>query len=280
MKFARISLATLLAVLIAGLYVGLTVWSFTNQDRLIEKFAPADEVAIGRQYIDLLRSKKISEIETTLDPTVKNSATRSAIERAAALFPAQAPRRTKLVGYHWDTSNSETNYDVAYELVYRHTWLFIVVSFKKNNDGIILESAEVQPLTDSLEHMNALNSGHKRLGQYLMALTTLAVGVFVIATLFICARTPTVRHKWLWMILICIGVVQFSMNWTTGEYSVEILSFHVPASGMSQAGSYSPWMFFFTVPAGAVVFLLRRGRLMQSKEPAVDVVPLATSGTA
>lgn len=85
--------------------------------------------------------------------------------------------------------------------------------------------------------------------------------VFVISVLAACLRTRIAKRKWLWMIFIALGFVQFTFNWTTGGLGVQPVSMLLFGAGFVRAGPYGPLILQLAIPVGAIVFLAKRRSL-------------------
>jgi hypothetical protein len=77
----------------------------------------------------------------------------------------------------------------------------------------------------------------------------------------VCARTRLAKRKWLWLVFVALGVVQFQFNWTTGAWGIQPLAFLLLGAGYTQAGPVAPLVFTLAFPLGALVFLARRKAL-------------------
>jgi hypothetical protein len=67
------------------------------------------------------------------------------------------------------------------------------------------------------------------------------------------------KHRWLWVLFICIGAGQVSMNGATGAIGVMPISIQLFGSGATWSGSaFEPWIFSLSLPVGALVFWVTR----------------------
>jgi hypothetical protein len=73
-------------------------------------------------------------------------------------------------------------------------------------------------------------------------------------------RTKMPGRKWPWVLFVALGFGQLAVNWTTGEWALNLLSVQV-FSASATAAPYGPWILAVSLPVGAIVFLLRRRAL-------------------
>ena len=90
-----------------------------------------------------------------------------------------------------------------------------------------------------------------------------AVPVLIVWSLIRWIKTPMRSFKWLWIIFILVGFCVLSLNWSTGEVAIQIVTIRVPVVTPGRAGPYAPWTLTVSVPLGAIVFLLWRGALVR-----------------
>src|SRR5712692_9790961 len=81
----------------------------------------------------------------------------------------------------------------------------------------------------------------------LMLSTTLAFAISVYAFVQ-CWRTPGLERKWLWALFTLVGFCAFSLNWTTGGFNVNPLSFNLFSAGAVRDGFVGPWVITFAFP--------------------------------
>jgi hypothetical protein len=66
------------------------------------------------------------------------------------------------------------------------------------------------------------------------------------------------KRKWLWLIFIALGLFQFHLNWTTGAWNLQPLSFLLLGAGFTKAAPAAPLILSVAFPLGAILFLARR----------------------
>lgn len=185
------------------------------------------------------------------------------------MFPKETPTITNLVGYNINYSSSEgTRNYLTYQLGYRSKWLLVYVAWRELPGGAReLITLKANPITQSLQETNAFSFRHASGRHFLFLCAALLVALFILTTLLVCIQTKIARRKWLWILIVLVGVVQFSINWTTGEAWTSPIAFLLLGSSAITASAYSPWIISFTIPAGAILFWFKRKSITRAVTP-------------
>ena len=96
---------------------------------------------------------------------------------------------------------------------------------------------------------------------YLVFAACIAVPAFILVALVVCIRSR-IRRKWLWIIFILLGFVQFRFDWATGHFEIQPISFALFGASAFRPSPYAPWILGFAIPVGAIIFLVSRRRLL------------------
>ena len=236
-----------------------------DKQATFDKFVPKDEAEFSKRFLSLFVSKDFAEIEQLLDPSLRGPTTRTALQQVADQFPQQAPKEIQILGANTVTSSERTTYDFTLQYVSPDKWLLASVVLQKQGGHTLVTGVHVNPLKTSLQQINAFTLQGKGLIHYMFLVLAVAVPVFVLGVLVLCIRTQVPRRKWLWVLFIILGFVQFSLNWTDGTVNVMALSFLLFGAGFFQAGPAAPYILTVALPIGAMLFLMkRRGWVAQS----------------
>jgi hypothetical protein len=238
---------------------------------LIEKFANPEKVKIARGYIDRLIAGDFDGLAAELDPGLRSGKEIEQLKAMQAMIPKGTPTVTELVGYyvHYNTSG-QTRYNVSHQFGYDGKWIVAsTVWGEKGSAPREILGLTVTPLAMSLQELNAFSFRRAGLLHYFFLAAAIAVPSFILVMLIQCARTKLPRRKWLWIIFILVGFVQFSLNWSTGGTEVKPLYFQLFGAGAVSDGLYAPWILSISVPVGAIAFWFKRRRLLLQAPPVV-----------
>jgi hypothetical protein len=248
----------------------LIVFSGCNQnnDSLINKFTPPEDEAIATNYIALLRQNKFEPIEKDLDPSLKSAITQDTLTKMAAAIPPQDPVSVKVIGAQQFRDPNFYRINLSFEYQFPSKWLLINVATQKKGGVSTIIGFNVYPLSNSLENINRFTLAGKSFIQYVTLAFAVLIPLFTLYALVLCIRTKMEKRKWLWMIFILIGIGKFTVNWTTGQWNFAPLFIQLLFGASAFAPMYGAWLISISLPLGAILFLLRRKRLIASIEPA------------
>lgn len=231
----------------------------------MKKFTPPEDEAVAKNYIDLLRHNKFELVENDFDPSIKSSSTQDTLAKMAAAIPAQAPISVKVVGAHSFSDSNRRQINLAFEYQFPSKWILINVATQKKDGVTTIIGFHVYPLADSLENLNKFTLKGKSPFQYAVLAFAALIPLFIIWTLVLCIRTKIEKRKWLWIIFILFGVFRLSINWTTGQWQAAPFYFSFLGSS-AFAPAYGAWLISISLPLGAIIFLIRRKKLVASVE--------------
>jgi hypothetical protein len=128
----------------------------------------------------------------------------------------------------------------------------------------MITTARFDRLPSSLEEMNRFTFRDKGWIHYGFFLAVIGIPLFILFALVVCVRSK-IRRKWLWVVFTLLGLITLRLNWTTGQTDYQIFSFQLFGASALAAGSYAPWIFGVSLPIGAIVFLVKRSKLIANK---------------
>jgi hypothetical protein len=227
---------------------------------LMKKLTPQEDESVSRHYIELLRQGKFDQIKRDLDPSLVDSNVQTTIANMAAIFPAEIPETVKVVGVHTSRDRESSTVNITFEYQFPSKWLLVNVATQKTGDVRTIVGFHVTAIANSLENLNQFTVVGKGVIQYLTL--TVAVGclLFTFYVLILCVRSKNVERRWLWMIFVLIGVGKFAVNWTTGQYTFQLLTIHIPCFSATRP-FYGPWTVETYLPLGALLFFNRWSKM-------------------
>jgi hypothetical protein len=242
--------AFLLVALLAG----------CSQEGLLEKFSSPEDRAVAKGYIDLLRAHKFDDIESALDGSIKNPTTRTTLSRMADSIPSGEPTLIKLVGAQNFLQNASRRVNTTFEYNFGDKWLLINVAVLSEAGKKTIVGLNVYPEPGSIEIRNGFDLAGKTGLQYFTLVAAVLAPLLTLYALVLCIRTKLIGRKWPWVIFIVLGFGRLAVNWATGQWDFALLTVQL-FSASAFAPLYGPWTISFSLPIGAIVFLLRRTQL-------------------
>ena len=226
----------------------------------MKKFTPPEDASIAKGYVELLQQGKFDQIEHDLDSSLIDSNVRNTLSKMAAFFPAESPESVKVVGAHIHRDQQSSKVDITFEYQFPSTWLLVNVTTQKNGDVRTVIGLNVTPIADSLENLNKFTLVGKSAFQYLTLTCDVGSLLFTLYVFALCVRSKDMKPKWLWLIIVLVGVGKFAVNWRTGQWTYQLSAIQIPCFSMTRP-LYGPWTVAAHVPLGAMVFLHRRWRM-------------------
>lgn len=223
------------------------------QDTIIGKMTGDEER--GKYYINLLQQGKIEQIAKDMDPKLKISETFISLNKMASEIPPHEPISIKIVGSRVYKGKDYCNLDITYECQFQDKWLLITVGMQRKAEAITILGFRLNSIPDSLENLNKFSLKGKNLFQYLVLSLSVIVPIFMLSSFVLCILSKRLKKKWLWLFFIILGVGRLTVNWTTGQWSISLLSIQLFGSCVSFQ-QYSPWMISVSLPLGAFLFII------------------------
>jgi hypothetical protein len=231
-----------------------------DQAALMKEFSPPGEESVAKGYVQLLQQQKFDQIERDLDASVTDPSIRNKLSQMAALFPVENPALVKVVGAHSFRNPESSTVDMTLEYEFPNKWLLVNVTTRKVGDIRTLGGFHVTPIADSLENLNKFTLAGKSALQYLTLICDVGSLLFSLYVFALCIRSKDMKPKWLWLLIVLVGVGKFAVNWGTGEWTYQLFAFQVPCFSMTR-NLYGPWIVAAYVPLGAIIFLHRRWKM-------------------
>ena len=226
-------------------------------------FDKTPEAQYLRATVDKLVAHDYQSIESQMDERVHQSDARQALERLASVVPTETPTKFEPVAWSFvkkisaaDTGSGSRTANVAIEYTFSGSrWLVASATLSGEPGAFRILAFNLESLSAPLAELNAFTFKDKGVLHYLFFLLTVsALGVSAFAFVR-CVRTPGIKRKWLWAIFTLFGVVAFTLNWSNGAVSVDVLRFNLLSAGYARAGWLGPWGITFCIPLGALIFL-------------------------
>lgn len=239
------------------LHLSIFIVTGCSKDDLIQKFAPAEDQALAKRTLTLLKQKQFEDIEKMIDPSIKEANLRNTLVEMSALLPIEEPTKITLIGAQQHFSNDQSSTNLTYEYTYPRKWIIVNVALKKSADRISIIGFHVNQQTASIEEQTKFSLTGKSAIQYLIFVLAIIFPILTIVALIICIRMKLRGRKWPWVLFILIGFCNLSVNWTTGEIHFATLALQM-FSASAIAAFYGPWIISISLPLGAICFLIFR----------------------
>ena len=235
-----------------------------NQATFMKFWTPPEAESNAQSYVDLFRRGQLDQIERDLDPSIVDPNLRNTLAKMAAIFPAGNPLSIKVVGVNTDVgvniSHRQDTSKITLEYQFPNTWLLVSISSRKRSGFSSIVDFHITPIPDSLENLNKFTLVGKSAVQYSILILAVCSLAFSFYVLILCVRTKDVRRKWLWLIVVLVGVEKVAVNWQSGQLTFGVLSIYFPTA-IATRSPYGPWTIGVCIPLGAILFMYRQRKL-------------------
>jgi hypothetical protein len=232
---------------------------------ILEKFVPKDDDAFARRFLDTVRAGDYAGADQMLDASLRGEKSASGLHELNKVLAHGEPVSVEVIGFNLISKETPTGTarttNLSYQIRFRDSWVAGDVSVGHPSGPPTVLSWQFQPIPDSLEGLNRFTFAGKSLVHYLVFAACIAVPAFILVALIVCIRSR-IRHKWLWIIFILLGLVAFRFDWASGQFDVQPISFLLFGASAFRVG-YAPWILSFAIPVGAIIFLLLRPGLLR-----------------
>lgn len=256
------------ALLLGVLLVYALLSAACSPKEAVRRMTPPEDDKLARQFLSEVRAGQYTMASKRLSAKISPADATKGLKELRDVLNEGEERSIEVIGVNWMAFASTKNgasktTNLSYQIEHSKGWLAGTVVIAHEAGVASITSARFNRIPASLEELNRFTFANKGAGHYAIFAAAIAVVVFIIWTLVVCARS-TIRRKWLWVIFILLGIGTVKLNWSTGETRVQPISVQLLGASGSAAGPYAPWTIGVSLPLGAIVFLLRRKRLVES----------------
>lgn len=153
----------------------------------------------------------------------------------------------------------------VYQIRNKYQFGLLHLKFQDRNNQTFLVHIEFFPSKGDIHEARKLLLNRFSWQHALFWIAIIATFGLTLYCIYLIIRLRMVMHVG-WILLLLVNVVKFSLEWSTGELSLNILTINLPAYGFSQVGS-DPWVLRFSIPVGAIIFFRKYSKVLQSSKP-------------
>lgn len=230
--------------------------SACSRDAALRRFTPADADVRARAYLAQLTVGNVDSAASRLVPFLQTPASRSELEKVAALLSPMRVDSMKVVGARTNTWAGGRRVNLTYELYLQPSgWAIANVATLDSAGTWAVEGVSARQLERPIEEGARFSLSNKPAIYYLwLAITGICAAVSLGAAIFMATRRGMPKHWW-WALASLVGVGGYSLNWTTGQTGISLFKVQLFSAAALQSGPFAPWIVTFAFPLGALVAL-------------------------
>lgn len=204
-----------------------------------------------------MKANDIAGVEAAFDPQFKKPSLSQGLQFMQGMIPPQTPKVRLLKGVSQPGPNGSTDYGATYEFDYPSTAVLAQIEMRQDKAGrktiTVLQMRQDQVgIADRFRFGLEGKKYYQYVFLFLMALSP-GMGLWGLVHL---TRAPDIKWKFLWAFAMCIGFMDLTMDWTTGDVFINVANIHLLWITAKHIGPLSPWMLSTSIPLASIAFLL------------------------
>lgn len=250
--FARRTLTQFLALTSSFLLVAC------SQQQMLDKISTPQERSLAESAItDVVRGDTASLARKM--PSELGLQLPAAMNEMRSYLPAATISRVQLVDASFVTSGIRRA-QLTYQLSGKAKFSLAQVIIVTSGENLILESIFISPLKGPVGDLNRFDLAGKSAAQYGTLGAALVAFALTVGALFKVWRSGLFDRRWLWTVGSLVGLTTLKINWVTGDWMFQPLSFQLFSASAMRQGVLAPWLVGVSIPLVAMIVLARRRR--------------------
>lgn len=232
-----------------------------------EKLSTPQERGEAARVIALVRARDVAQLRAVARPDLSGQLTPEAVEKIAALVPNHGDAALVTVSVNSMTiaGKQSTQKAFNYDVGAGKRWALVQIVIDTSTAANKVAGIQVFPSAQRASTVNDFSWAGKSPLHYGWIVMMAAAVVVSVAGVIVAIRSSLFRRRrWLWIAGCALSFVTFSLNWSTGEWTVLPVSFLLLGASAAQAGPFNPWVLSFAIPIVAIVVLFRAWRAQRA----------------
>lgn len=255
----------------------LIVLGGCSPSSLIEKGLTPQERGVIRGAIDDITRGDGASLAKKMPPELA-SRIQPAMPRMREALPSP-PLQISLTGANGTGGQGKRELEAVYEVHGKTGWALVQASTETSAGNTLLTSIYVQRTAGDPMKLNGFSLADAGVAKYAMLAAMIAAVAVTITALLRIWRSDAFERRWLWTIGTLVGVMSLKLNWTTGQFFFQPISFQIFSAGAVKSPVYAPWVMSLALPLVAIIALFRKGkaRVEAAGEEAREIPPSEAS---
>lgn len=237
--------------------------SSCTYDEMIESLSPEAERQFAEDYLTKLRQGDFEYIKSQIDEELISQVNDQLLQQLSGMFRTGNLVSTSLIGVQINVVNGVWQGNFTFEYKFDNGYNLANTSFRKVNDRYKVIGINVYQTDMSQKDIHVFTLSNKSALHYIILSLAILIPIFIIVSTYYCAKTPIPKRKWLWVLFVLVGVFSVHINWTSGEFGFQPLSFMLLGAAATADSPYSPWIISAAFPLGAIMFWIKRKKFIE-----------------
>ena len=242
------------AVFIAICFLLLSACSSAKLEQML--LTPQEQTLVRDAVNDVARGDSAS-LSKRVPPELAPKVAIAMPNMHRALPPP--PFQLSFTNGRWVSNGATREVDAVYEAKSKGAWALVETTLATTAGKTMLTSIDVQQTLVDPQQLNGFSFANASAAGLMMLTAMLAVALITVAALVRIWKSDRFRMRWVWTAGALFGLMTLKMNWTTGAFSFEPISFQFFSLGAVKQPIYAPWVFAVSIPLVALIALFWRG---------------------
>ncbi|HEX8055280.1 MAG TPA: hypothetical protein VF481_01355 [Novosphingobium sp.] len=238
-----------------------------SQSQWNDKVSTKEDRALAADFIAGLRSGNVDSVRSQIDPKLY-AYTKQIEGKVKAIMPAAGNPDLVSVSVSSMSEGGQTATTKAmnYELGSGGKWVAVQVILQQANRSEQIVGWHAVPSAVRPTAAGDFSFAGRGAINFLWLAAMVIAFVIGMAAAFLAFRSKGIRYRWFWIIGSLLGFVQFTLNWTTGQWGVRPIAFMFFSVSALKPSPFDAWLLSFCIPIVGIVFLIMRPRLIRNAQ--------------
>jgi hypothetical protein len=218
---------------------------------------------LALEVVAALRIGNIAVLKDKMEPQLF-AQTIAMQDQIKQVLPTNGEPNLVTVNSNMMTINGKTTSTkvLNYELGSGNKWAAVQIVLEQSEGKNVIIGWHATPANVKPTAAGNFDFHNKGVVHYFWIIAMVASILTIISAFILAIRSKGIRYRWLWILGSLFGFVQFSLNWSTGAWGVQPISFSLFGGSFLKASPFDAWVLSFALPIVAIVFLFRRSSLI------------------
>lgn len=231
-----------------------------------ERLSSPQERAQALNFVAAFRAGRLATIQGEIDPGIFKQ-TVAEREKLLSLIPVDGAPQLITVASQTNMTPGKTTTlkSLNYEFGSGSKWAIFQVTLSTEQHGPRVAGWRLFPSSQQPTIINKFSLAGKSSLHFLWLFLMASSVVTCITGAVLAFRDRVTSNRWLWVLGSLFGFIKFNLEWTTGAFGFQPISFMLLGASGVQASPLDPWIFSFAIPIVAIIVIVRKLRSHSSE---------------
>jgi len=236
-----------------------------------ERLSTKEDRALAEGFIAALQFGNVDRFKPQIDPKLYAD-TAQIQDKVKAMMPTGVKPELITVNSNStiDAGRTTTTKALNYQLGSGQKWAMVQVILQQAEGPEQIVGWHVTPSNIRPTAAGDFSfEGHGAI-QFFWLAAMIVMFAISLTSAVLAFRSKGIRYRWFWTIGSLFGFIQFSLNWSTGQWGVRPVAFMLLSAAALRPSPFESWILSFCIPVVAIIFLVMRSRLVRQARNSMD----------